>query len=230
MRCSARPGRTVPREARQPRNTVGCARRRELTRPDYADPRRSASDPPSGPKTSRCSFPPRQFPPACARPFRGVGAGDSWYAVLPRARAWPEARREGRAGRLPNAALQPRRGGRLGERRRVESGKAAHNVEIDSFSALDVASGRRRCTRPPRRSRLQASQPRQATTRERRPGKWRARWRAAHPASLHADRVTLGQRHRQGMEGVAFGLYARPPLWRAVSHEILPRRTTSCWT
>jgi hypothetical protein len=50
-------------------------------------------------------------------------------------------------------------------------------------------------------SHLQASQPRQATTRERRPGKWHAQWRAAHAASLHAgDRVTLGQRHRQGME------------------------------
>jgi hypothetical protein len=29
------------------------------------------------------------------------------------------------------------------------------------------------------------------------------------------DRVTLGQRHRQAMEGVTFSLYARPPFWRA---------------
>lgn len=147
-------------------------------------------------------FSAKTVPAAYARPFRGVGAPTRGTRFcLARFHLVTSADRAGSGGGLelgpklagkvlPGASrtqhLQPRRGGGLGERRRVESGNAAYNVEIDSFSALDVASGRRRCTRPPRRSRLQASQPRQATTRERRPGKWRARWQAAHPASLHA--------------------------------------------
>jgi hypothetical protein len=176
-------------------------------------------------------FSAKTVPAAYARPFRGVGAPTRGTRFcLARFYLVTSADRAGSGGGLelgpklagkvlPGASrtqhLQPRCGGRLGERPCVESGNAASNVEIDSFqlSTLHRADEGARglhddlvCRRPSLGKQQRESGGHENGVRD---GEQLTRRR------FMRDRVTLRQRHRQGMEGVTFSLYARPPFWRA---------------